>query len=91
MIIFIIITGIINYLFWDDLSMLEKEIKMEMSIKSMNLEHLQNAFQDIINPILNRIKFMKGLIIAIIILFIILFFFFLFQYMYAPKIKMLFI
>jgi len=85
MVIFIVFSSIINFLFWGDLDILRDEINMRINIISMGLPRLHKDLDNIIMPFLKRIKFMRGLIIAIILLFALLFLFFICQYTSSQK------
>jgi len=85
MVIFIVLSSIINFLFWGDLDILKDEINMRINIISMGLPRLHKDLEKIIMPFLKRIKFMRRLIIAIILLFAFLFLFFVCQYTSTAK------
>ena len=80
MIIYIIFSSAINFLFWGDLDMLKNEMNTKIEITSMGLIRLSADLEKMIKPLFKRICFLKILIIVIIILFALLFIFFVIQY-----------
>lgn len=80
MLLYVIFSCIINFLFWGDLDILKEEITKKTDILSMGLPRLRTALTEIINPLLKRINCLKALVICTIILFALLFLFFILQY-----------